>query len=148
MEDFEQAVESGTLPSFLKQDLDLDLTSDANRSGTIAEAELEKLMREMSEGDLDKLAGEIGVDPIESKVGLINEPAIPTTTSPLQSGFTQPLSASSRKNSLAGGSGVNDKRSRVSIEEKAEVAREIMTAGTVDGLMKAVEKAEGKEKMD
>jgi hypothetical protein len=34
------------------------------------------------------------------------------------------------------------------MEEKAEMAREMMTAGTVDGLLKSLEKAEGKEKQD
>jgi len=174
MDDFEYAVETGTLPSFLKQDIDLGpdatLSSSANQSGSIAEAELERLMREMSEGDLDKLAEQIGVEQGASKVGLISEstakavaeeqpPAASTTTStePLPSPASKvpdaatatsplpPISAS-RKNSLV--NQVERKGSRTSMEEKAEVAREMMEAGTVDGLMKAVEKAEGKEKLD
>lgn len=175
MDDFEYAVETGTLPSFLKQDVDLgpdaSASTSANKSGGIAEAELERLMREMSEGDLDKLAEQIGVEQSASKVGLISEstakavaatappppaststtppeplataspkvPDIATATSPL------PPITTSRKNSL-----INpvERKSRASMEEKAEVAREMMEAGTVDGLMKAVEKAEGKEKLD
>lgn len=54
MDDFEYASESGTLPSFLKQDTDLA----GNTS--IGEAELERLMREMSDSDLDALAAEVG----------------------------------------------------------------------------------------
>jgi hypothetical protein len=39
-------------------------------------------------------------------------------------------------------------KSRPSMEEKAEVAREMMEAGTVDGILAAMNKAEGKEKAD
>lgn len=162
MEDFEYAVESATLPSFLKQDVDLDLSS-GNKSATIGEAELEALMREMSEGDLEKLAGEIGIDTNDTKVGLIKspEPSVPTpltTQSPTTvetpsnkgtaSGGDPPVSASSRKESLVGGVLPEKKGSRASMEEKADLAREMMTTGTIDGLLKAVEKAEGKEKLD
>jgi len=145
MDDFEYAVESGTLPTFLKQDLDIDTTpSSANKSGTIAEAELEKLMREMSEGDLDKLAGEIGVDQSSTKVGLMNTP--PISASATMGNSTPPASASSRRSTMM--SPAEPQKSRASMEEKAEVMREMMEAGTVDGLLKAVEKAEGKEKLD
>lgn len=174
MDDFEYAVETGTLPSFLKQDIDLgpeaSSSTSANKSGGIAEAELERLMREMSEGDLDKLAEQIGVEQGASKVGLISEstakavaeeaPPAASTTTPLPepspsstpkaphtatASSPVPPTTTSRKNSL-----INpvERKSRASMEEKAEVAREMMEAGTVDGLMKAVEKAEGKEKLD
>lgn len=144
MDDFEEAVETGTLPTFLKQDADVDLSS-GNRSGTKGEAELEKLMREMSEGDLDKLAGEIGVDKSANAVGLIHTAPLVSATPSAQSD-TPPVSASSRKSSLIGGR--SDRKSRASMEEKAEMAREMMEAGTVDGLLKSLEKAEGKEKVD
>ncbi|WVW82822.1 hypothetical protein I302_104834 [Kwoniella bestiolae CBS 10118] len=86
MEDFEDAVETQTLESFLKQDLDLShpasLSSDANAGAegglpsqkSIQEVELEKLMREMTNEDLDKLMGELGVDESTTKIGLIDKP--------------------------------------------------------------------------
>lgn len=76
MEDFEEAVETATLPSFLKQDLDLDLISGAGPDGggagntSVGEAELERLMREMTAEDLDALAAEVGVGK-DSSVGLL-----------------------------------------------------------------------------
>lgn len=66
MDDFEQAVESQELPQFLKQDADAGISAP-----TVGEAELERLIREMSEADLDALAGELGVDESRTKVGLI-----------------------------------------------------------------------------
>jgi len=77
MDDFEEAVESQTLPSFLKQDLDLNLTLDPSSTSsttggsTVGQAELERLMREMSDADLDALAGELGVGVGAAKVGLM-----------------------------------------------------------------------------
>lgn len=68
MDDFEEAVESQTLPQFLKQDADVSSTSSAP---TVGQAELERLMREMSETDLDALADELGVDSNAGKVGLL-----------------------------------------------------------------------------
>jgi hypothetical protein len=67
MDDFEYAVESQTLPQFLKQDEDISSSSDANTSSgpsgaTVGEMELERLMREMSDADLDALAGQLGVE--------------------------------------------------------------------------------------
>lgn len=148
MEDFEDAVETGTLETFLKQDVDIDLDPASNKSGTIGEAELEKLMREMTDGDLDKLAEQIGVEAKASKVGLIDATP-PLSAGPSSAALEQtPLSASSRKSSLVGGQTDRDRKSRASLEEKAEMAREMMEAGTVDGLLKSLEKAEGKEKLD
>ena len=76
MDEFEDANETGTLPEFLRQDTDLA----GNTS--IGEAELEKLMREMTADDLDALAATIatgsGAGPASGtgggigKVGLIN----------------------------------------------------------------------------
>lgn len=179
MDDFEYAVESGTLPEFLKQDQDFDLSSGSgsrspgNASGTMAEAELEKLMRGMSDGDLDKLAGEIGLDGSASKVGLLSNPIekttpseglpppLPLSHSNLNPSSTPRLASSSdtgmaKFGSSAGSplrSAAMDKsstttKSRPSMEEKAEVAREMMEAGTVDGILAAMNKAEGKEKAD
>lgn len=54
MDDFEYASETATLETFLRQNTDLA----ANQS--IGEAELESLMREMSDADLDALAVEVG----------------------------------------------------------------------------------------
>jgi len=53
MDDFEYAAETSTLSQFLRQDTDLA----ANQS--VGEAELERLMREMSDADLDALAAEV-----------------------------------------------------------------------------------------
>ena len=202
MDDFEQAVETGTLIEFLKQDQDYDLSAPSNTSGTVAEAELERLMREMSEGDLDVLAGEIGVDPKDTRVGLLNaptitpqtdsveeavatttaiaptlssKPEIPSTTAPLMPVSSPPAVSSAPPSTSNFGDGSVtspigsprfatagtprtarkaststidiprasfDRGSRVSLEEKADLAREMMEAGTVDGLMKAMEKAE------
>ncbi len=70
----------------MKQDIDLDLGNSAaagtgeGAGGTrsVGEAELERLMREMTTEDLDKLAAEVGIE-TSGGVGLINpEGAIPT----------------------------------------------------------------------
>ena len=61
MDDFEYAVESQTLPSFLKQDQDLGSTSNLSTTeggGIMGENELDRLMREMSEADIDAFAAE------------------------------------------------------------------------------------------
>lgn len=85
MDDFEDAVETQTLPAFLKQDLDLSAPSADGAAGSgaggggaaggrnvsVGEAELEKLMREMTDEDLDRLAREIGVEADAGKVGLM-----------------------------------------------------------------------------
>jgi hypothetical protein len=76
MDDFEAAVETGTLPEFLKQDVDLSATG-----GNLQQSELESMMREMTDADLDKLASELGAGPV-GKVGLMvpagAEPIPPT----------------------------------------------------------------------
>lgn len=86
MDDFEEAVETQSLPQFLRQDAD---ATSSNTAPTVGEAELERLMREMSDTDLDALAGELGVGDDVGKVGLIvpesqaAEDTAPTTsTSP------------------------------------------------------------------
>lgn len=56
MDDFEEAVETGTLETFLKQDMHLD---DPNQS--IGDAEIDRLMREMTDQDLDQLAGHLSI---------------------------------------------------------------------------------------
>ncbi|BEJ12443.1 hypothetical protein CspHIS471_0209030 [Cutaneotrichosporon sp. HIS471] len=68
MDDFEDAVETGQLEKFLKQDMVL-----ADVSQTIGEAELDRLMREMTDADLDQLVGDLSVDdqPHESTGGLL-----------------------------------------------------------------------------
>ncbi|ORY28319.1 hypothetical protein BCR39DRAFT_535500 [Naematelia encephala] len=67
MDDFEYAVESQTLPTFLRQDQET-----ATLGGSTGEEELERLMREMSTGDLDDLAGQLGIeDQVIGKVGLL-----------------------------------------------------------------------------
>jgi hypothetical protein len=95
MDDFEYAVESQTLPSFLKQDQDLAAhesdsgPSGAGGSGQVGEKELERLMREMSDADLDALAGELGVGDATGKVGLmVPEGAEPVTSSTSTSAAT------------------------------------------------------------
>jgi len=75
MEDFEYAVESQTLPSFLKQDQDhgtaSTTASTTDTPGTVGQSELERLMREMSDADLDALASQLGVEDKAGKVGLM-----------------------------------------------------------------------------
>jgi hypothetical protein len=83
MDDFEYAVESQTLPSFLKQDQDHGSTSNTSATegaGTIGENELDRLMREMSEADIDAFAAELGVG--VGKVGLM----VPEGSEPLDGG--------------------------------------------------------------
>jgi hypothetical protein len=76
MDDFEYAVESQTLHAFLRQDQDHGATSSADRAGesavagTVGQSELERLMREMSDADLDALAEHLGVEET-GKVGLM-----------------------------------------------------------------------------
>lgn len=57
MDDFEDAVEMGELEKFLKQDMEL-----ADVSQTIGEAELDRLMREMTDADLDQLVSDLSVE--------------------------------------------------------------------------------------
>jgi hypothetical protein len=68
VDEFEDANETGTLPEFLRQDTDL------GGNTSIGEAELEKLMREMTADDLDALAATISKGDTASvgKVGLMN----------------------------------------------------------------------------
>jgi hypothetical protein len=93
MDDFEYAVESQTLPSFLKQDQDhglADSTSapeggvagSSQTTAQVGQMELERLMREMSDADLDALAGELGVGDTASKVGLM----VPEGAEPVSAG--------------------------------------------------------------
>ena len=148
MEDFEEAVETGTLPTFLKQDIDLDNGVDPSRS--IQEVELEKLMREMTDTDLDKLAGELGGG--TSKAGLIvpeateGEQDVPTSAGSHEKGGSEKSMGSvgslGTLGSLSPVLGGDLPRSKV------EVGELLRNAVTVDGLMAAVEKAEGKEKVD
>ena len=88
MDDFEYAVESQTLPSFLKQDQDYGSSSSNTASaeggaggGTVGQSELERLMREMSESDIDALAAHFEVEDT-GKVGLM----VPEGTEPVQKG--------------------------------------------------------------
>jgi len=122
MEDFEQAVESGTLPSFLKQD------QEASQPG---EGELEKLMRGMTDSDLDKLSGELGEGDV-GKTGLISGP---------------PEEGSGGREE---GLGMEEKPSlSLGLDPgKAEVGEALRSAGTVDGLIAVMERVEGKEKVD
>lgn len=84
MEDFEEAVETQSLESFLKQDLNIpdeaSTISDpsapsASKQKSMQEMELEKIMGEMTNEDLDKLMNELGVSDDIGKVGLINQPS-------------------------------------------------------------------------
>jgi hypothetical protein len=80
MDDFEYAVESQTLPSFLKQDQDYGSTSSTSKEegGGTSENELDRLMREMSEADINAFAEELGGD--VGKVGLM----VPEGSEPLE----------------------------------------------------------------
>ncbi|WVR05357.1 hypothetical protein IAU60_002371 [Kwoniella sp. DSM 27419] len=87
MDDFEEAVETQTLPQFLKQDLDLSSTTLSSAGSdqasstadgslpsqkSVQEVELEKLMRDMTDDDLDKLMSQLGVDASSTKIGLLD----------------------------------------------------------------------------
>lgn len=123
MEDFEQAVESGTLPTFLKQ------TEEAVQQG---DGELEKLMREMTDSDLDKLAEDLGAGGV-GKVGLMAAEGTrgPADDVEREKGITE-------KPTLTLGLS----------PAKEEVGEALKSARTVDGLIAAVERAEGKDKVD
>jgi len=88
MDDFEYAVESQTLPSFLKQDQDYGSSSSNTAAAegggggeTVGQSELERLMREMSESDIDALAAHFEVEDT-GKVGLM----VPEGAEPVQKG--------------------------------------------------------------
>jgi len=90
MDDFEHAVESQTLPSFLKQDQDYGSSSSNTAAAegggggggeTVGQSELERLMREMSESDIDALAAHFEVEDT-GKVGLM----VPEGAEPVQKG--------------------------------------------------------------
>ena len=101
MDDFEEAVETQTLPQFLRQDAD---ATTSNTAPTVGEAELERLMREMSDTDLDALAGELGVGDDVGKVGLIvpqSQPE-PQSQAPLDK---DPSTPTISKEGASGGSG-------------------------------------------
>lgn len=61
MDDFEEAVELGYLEKFLRQDHDM-----AETSQTIGEDELDKLMREMTNADLDSLVDDLSTNDISA----------------------------------------------------------------------------------
>ncbi|OWZ79946.1 hypothetical protein C365_01528 [Cryptococcus neoformans Bt85] len=82
MEDFEEAVETQSLESFLKQDLNIPdeaptipdpSAPSASKQKSMQEVELEKIMGEMTNEDLDKLMNDLGVSNDVGKVGLINQ---------------------------------------------------------------------------
>ncbi|WWC89791.1 uncharacterized protein L201_004717 [Kwoniella dendrophila CBS 6074] len=86
MDDFEDAVETQTLETFLKQDIDLSgktpsgttNTAQGGQGGqggqkTIQEIELENLMNEMTNEDLDKLMNDLNVDESVGKIGLLSK---------------------------------------------------------------------------
>lgn len=125
MDDFEQAVETATLPTFLKQD------QDAKAGG---EGELEKLMGEMTDSDLDKLAGELGHGGAadEAKVGLIAPEEDQGGVAEKGKGANMTLNLGLTEGGAS----------------KEEVGEALKSAGTVDGLIAAMEKAGGKEKVD
>jgi hypothetical protein len=101
MDDFEEAVETATLPTLLKQDLDLDL-SGGGANTSVTEAELEKLMREMTAEDLDALVAEVGAgDAFDDDQG---EPSKAGTVGLMVPDGTQTL-ASVEKGEVVGTSG-------------------------------------------
>jgi len=110
MDDFEYAVESQTLPSFLKQDQDHGSTElsesgpsggSGGGSGQVGEKELERLMREMSDADLDALAGELGVGDGAGKVGLM----VPEGAEPVTSSTSTSAATTTTSTSMEGGPG-------------------------------------------
>lgn len=85
MDDFEEAVEMGYLEKFLRQDHDM-----AETSQTIGEDELDKLMREMTDADLDSLVDHLSVDDI-NQAELAN---LGASTPPSRSAKLPPASGS------------------------------------------------------
>lgn len=81
MDDFEEAVEMGYLEKFLRQDHDM-----AETSQTIGEDELDKLMREMTDADLDSLVDHLSVDDVdEAELADLGASTPPSRTADLPS---------------------------------------------------------------
>jgi len=174
MDDFEEAVETATLPHFLKQDIDVDPSA----SGGLQQTELENLMRGMSAADLDKLAGELGPGPEVGKVGLLvpegeqpvpaaaptGESAPKTETVTATNVISEPLSSfgsadasippSAHDTAEDAASTLPDEEAKKTRERdslgmtKEEMAEAMQKADTVEGLMALTERAESKEKVD
>ncbi len=98
-------------------------------------------MREMTDSDLDKLAGELGDGQAGNdvgKVGLI----VPEGSEPRERITTE-------EEGIKAGSGLTVSLGTTGDgTSKEEVGEALRSAGTVDGLIAAVEKGEGKEKVD
>ena len=117
MDDFEFAVESATLPTFLKQDTE-----------TVGgEDELERLMREMSAGELDDLVAGLGGE--VPRGGLINpEGAEPVDDAELDSttvkirGGDEPLPTTTEATSDAVPAKVSEAESVTSASDAVESA--------------------------
>jgi hypothetical protein len=163
MDDFEQAVEDGSLPTFLRQNIDLKSSTTTGQGDTggdtsMQEAELEKLMREMTDQDLDKLVDELGAEDMKDgmKVGLM----VPDGAEAVGAGGLdksdggvegkgkgkegeRELMEKDKKGDVFGKEEADEGEDQV-VARKARISMEMMSAGTVDGLLGALEKAEGK----
>jgi hypothetical protein len=165
MDDFEYAVESQTLPTFLKQDQDHGIASsststEAATSGTIGQSELERLMREMSDADLDALASQLGVEETAGKVGLM----VPEGTEPLSAKIEEVGVKGTGE--VVGNPDLELEKRMAEVEIGGKVSEEAKTAassGAEAGLVEKLEKVEetvlaaatgdeaaagGKEKLD
>ena len=144
MEEFEDAVETQTLHTFLKQDLDMSAGGDGDEvaNTSVSQMELEKLMREMSESDLDALAGELGVG---AKVGLM----VPEGAEPAES------PSSEHAKEAVGGEGGAAKGVAAAVEDVLKEVKESVlpeslggekeTTGAVPGVGAATEAQVAKE---
>ncbi|ORX33759.1 hypothetical protein BD324DRAFT_638473 [Kockovaella imperatae] len=159
MEEFEEAVECGNLREFLKQDKDLAIDeSSMNKSDSVTQAELDELMKGMSDGDLEALAGELDqVEPPRSVQNTASAapstktdigPSHPSSTDNAPprlatAGLPSPSSVplGSRVSSPDDGSTRSKSKDRKS---KEDLARQMAEAGTMDSILAAMQEADGR----
>jgi hypothetical protein len=159
MDDFEYAVESQTLPSFLKQDQDHGSTSNTTAQegggGLVGENELDRLMREMSEADINAFAEELGGD--VGKVGLM----VPEGSQPLEGKGVESVGINGTGEVIENPELESEKKMAEveiggKVESEAKVSSDKGTGGVVETLKKVEEAVvgaddgvgTGKEKID
>ena len=156
MNDFEEAVECGTLATFLKQDLDIPPESSAgNTSDSITQAELDDLMKGMSEGDLEAIAGDLDTPPVKTNsieaiphAETVPKPSVrPAVSVQPQNGMATaglPSPSSVPLGSPVSPSAESTRSKSRDRKSKEDLAREMAEAGTIEGILAAMEEADGR----
>lgn len=122
MDDFEEAVEMGYLEKFLRQDHDM-----AETSQTIGEDELDKLMREMTDADLDSLVDHLSVDDVdEAELADLGASTPPSRKAdlPSESSSTSGLFSSTSRAADASPAKTETKSTPTKASDKAEPVKE------------------------